>query len=335
MRKLAFAGPFFLQLILTNNCNLNCLHCYRPDNAGGEFPKEAFPLLGEQYQKILKYTAAPRGRVEISGGEPLLAQGLKPLLQTLNRGNVPCRIFTNGTLVTKEYIGELKGLGLRQVQISLEGHEDLHDTIRGEGSFYKSCRAAAWLCQAGMEVTLSTTLTRLNYKSIESVARVGSKISHRLFFSRLVPLGQGEGLARELLSKIQWFEAMRAIFRQRRGKAVLAFRDPTWVGFFMPRHLAPTEAVISGCAAGYHGLAVDSDGTVYPCRRLPLAVGNIFQDDITEVWHHPVMENLRNRDGLKGKCGVCEYRWHCGGCRGIAYALTRDYLEEDFQCPWN
>ena len=108
----------------------------------------------------------------------------------------------------------------------------------------------------------------------------------------------------------------------------------TWIGFFIPRHIAMEEKIISGCAVGYHGLAIESDGSVYPCRRLPIILGNIFRDDIVDIWNHPIMDNLRNRDMLKGKCGRCEYIWLCGGCRGIPYALKGDYLEEDSQCPW-
>jgi radical SAM protein with 4Fe4S-binding SPASM domain len=52
-----------------------------------------------------------------------------------------------------------------------------------------------------------------------------------------------------------------------------------------------------------------------------------------DVWHDaPLLEELRDRDRLRGRCGPCLYRFHCGGCRAIAYGATGDHLSEDPQC---
>ena len=47
---------------------------------------------------------------------------------------------------------------------------------------------------------------------------------------------------------------------------------------------------------------------------------------------HSILNALRDRDKLKGRCGKCRRRWLCGGCRGVAFAVTGDYLNEDPQC---
>jgi radical SAM protein with 4Fe4S-binding SPASM domain len=112
----------------------------------------------------------------------------------------------------------------------------------------------------------------------------------------------------------------------------MPLRDPLWHEFLRvsPRRYA---GWIHGCSIGFNGLALDCDGTVYPCRRLPIPLGNIRTESLSDIWRHsPILQQLRGRDSLKGRCRTCNRRWLCGGCRAMAYALTGDYLEEDPQC---
>ncbi|UCD34076.1 MAG: SPASM domain-containing protein, partial [Nitrospiraceae bacterium] len=86
------------------------------------------------------------------------------------------------------------------------------------------------------------------------------------------------------------------------------------------------------------GLTILPDGTMVPCRRLPVPIGNITSDSLREVWaSSDVLNALRDRSRYKGKCGSC-LRWaHCRGCRAIAYACSQsagkgDVLAPDPQC---
>ncbi|PIP06810.1 MAG: hypothetical protein CO012_06325 [Syntrophobacterales bacterium CG_4_8_14_3_um_filter_49_14] len=93
-----------------------------------------------------------------------------------------------------------------------------------------------------------------------------------------------------------------------------------------------------GCAAGISGLTILPDGTLVPCRRLQIPIGNIRKDSLREVWAtSDVLNALRNRKSYKGKCGNCK-RWaECRGCRAIAYYCSMadgepDILAADPQC---
>jgi radical SAM protein with 4Fe4S-binding SPASM domain len=95
---------------------------------------------------------------------------------------------------------------------------------------------------------------------------------------------------------------------------------------------------IGGCAAGVSGVTILPDGTIVPCRRLCIPLGNIRKDSFREIWATSrVLEALRSRSRYQGKCAVCK-RWaQCRGCRAIAYAFSRaqgegDFLAEDPQC---
>ncbi|HZD59662.1 MAG TPA: SPASM domain-containing protein, partial [Anaerolineae bacterium] len=61
--------------------------------------------------------------------------------------------------------------------------------------------------------------------------------------------------------------------------------------------------------------------------------GNIKEQTFKEVWEtSPLFADLRNYDKLKGKCGACEFKRVCGGCRARAYEVTGDYLAEEPYC---
>jgi radical SAM protein with 4Fe4S-binding SPASM domain len=136
-----------------------------------------------------------------------------------------------------------------------------------------------------------------------------------------------------MLSPTEWKQAMAACRKlSRNHKAGVAMRDPLYVP--MSESSPEDTPAIGGCSIGYGGLAVDSDGTAYPCRRLPIAIGNLLTDSFETIWNHPLMEQLRDRDQLKGQCGGCRWRWRCAGCRAIAHGISGDPLTQDPQCPY-
>jgi len=76
-------------------------------------------------------------------------------------------------------------------------------------------------------------------------------------------------------------------------------------------------------------------GEINPSGFLPINCGNVRTDSLVEVYRNsPVFRALRDPNGFKGKCGVCEFRFVCGGSRGRAYALTGDYLESEPFCVY-
>jgi len=76
------------------------------------------------------------------------------------------------------------------------------------------------------------------------------------------------------------------------------------------------------------------NGDVWPCPFVEVNCGNVRDEPFTAIWESsPVFEDLRNRESrLRERCGDCEYRRVCGGCRGRSWALTGDYLAEDPSC---
>ena len=94
-------------------------------------------------------------------------------------------------------------------------------------------------------------------------------------------------------------------------------------------------AVTKGCLAGSAVCFISHQGGVYPCGYLPVQAGDLRRQSFAEVWESsPVFEALRDPDGLKGKCGICEFRKICMGCRARAFSATGDYMEEEPFCSY-
>jgi radical SAM protein with 4Fe4S-binding SPASM domain len=66
---------------------------------------------------------------------------------------------------------------------------------------------------------------------------------------------------------------------------------------------------------------------------LDLNCGNVRDKHFREIWEESeVFKNLRNTDGYRGKCGRCEFRKVCGGCRARAYEISGEYMAEEPYC---
>jgi radical SAM protein with 4Fe4S-binding SPASM domain len=95
------------------------------------------------------------------------------------------------------------------------------------------------------------------------------------------------------------------------------------------------SAMTKGCLAGTGVCFVSHRGEVFPCGYLPVEAGNIRNQSFREIWENsPLFAELRNPDLLGGKCGLCEFKKICGGCRARAYGMTMAYLDEEPFCTY-
>ncbi|MGA7568097.1 MAG: radical SAM protein, partial [Terriglobales bacterium] len=100
-------------------------------------------------------------------------------------------------------------------------------------------------------------------------------------------------------------------------------------------HPSDMNAMTKGCLAGTAVCFISHQGEVYPCGYLPALAGDLKKERFAEIWENSVVFNqLRDTNNLKGKCGCCEFRNICMGCRARAFAATGDYLDEEPFCVY-
>jgi AdoMet-dependent heme synthase len=335
---------FFIQWHLTERCNLRCAHCYQSGPPTDELPLSEIKCVVTEVSEMLHawedaYGLAFSLSYNITGGEPFLRKDLPKVIEEIQRQRGTISLLTNGTLIDRTRAEMLSQLGVTGVQVSLEGGERTHDSIRGYGSFRRSVQGIELLVGAGLTVTVNVTLSKLNAGQMEEMASLSRRLGvQRLGFSRLVPSGRGKGLLPDMLSVSEIKELYKTLLSINTNGLSIVTGDP------IASQVAGKDGQdlggqpVAGCAAGVSGLTLRSDGTIMPCRRLPIKIGNVCTDLLREVWAtSDVLNRLRNRKLYKGRCGQCP-RWAaCRGCRAIAYAYAQsqgrdDFLADDPQC---
>ena len=100
-------------------------------------------------------------------------------------------------------------------------------------------------------------------------------------------------------------------------------------------HPSDLNAMTKGCLAGTGVCFISHEGEVYPCGYLPVIAGDLRRQTFSDIWDNAaVFHELRDTENLKGKCGCCEFRNVCMGCRARAYAATGDFMDEEPFCVY-
>ncbi len=278
--------------------------------------------------------------VNLTGGEPFLLKDLFVVLDEFHQRGFEIYVLTNGTLIDDVHAKKMSDLNVNGVQVSIEGPREVHESIRGRNSFDASLRGVESLLAADLEVTLNVTLSSLNAGYFMDLVQMASALGvQNLGFSRLVPSGRGRDMIKTMLTTSDIKKLYEDILSIDMSGLKLVTGDPVASQLQRPAEESNCSDIpLGGCAAGISGLTILPDGTLLPCRRLPVPIGNILRDSLREVWATSgVLNDLRDRSMYKGKCGSCKKWAHCRGCRAIAYAYSQsrghgDIFATDPQC---
>lgn len=340
--------PLIVSFAVTKACNLRCLHCHVD-------AKEAFKnelSLQESLHAIDEMVALGTEAMIISGGEPLLRKEfVKKLVRyCIDVGIIPA-MLSNGVLLDHKTAYELKDAGLMAVGIPIDSvYPANHDKLRNvTGSFDKAVRAIRACLDLDLEVIVTTMALKDNFsemqKRIDFIADLGVD---QVAVYDLVPVGRGKNVIDSALSNqqrvtlIQCLESMQEnddiVFSMSGGQPLY----PEIVSKIHKSHGTTAKDLLLkefwiyapvGCHAGIMYFSLRPNGDVYPCTFLPIKIGNIREHGLIDIWRNSaVLKQLRNRELLKGECGLCDYKYTCGGCRGRAYACYNDFLETDPIC---
>lgn len=327
---------FYFQWHITERCNWRCSHCYHDGYSGdNELPIDELLLAANKMAFALEKWGK-KGSFSLTGGEPFIrSDALFAVARHLDEQPTTdyYDILTNGSLISDKIAIDLAGLKkLRRVQMSIEGPTpELNDKIRGDGSFEKTLKTIRLLKNRGLQVSIMTTVFRSNMsKIVELIDVLEDEGVDTFALERFIPEGTGSSMASEALAPSEIRDVFTAVYeagRHPRKMRVLMYRPL----FAILDQDDPTIGAM--CSIGTNALTVMHDGTILPCRRLPIPIGNIKSDSLFKIWYdNPLLWEIRNPLTLKGKCGSCDLVPICRGCRAVAYARTGDYLGEDPQC---
>ena len=319
--------PLVMSWNVTRECNMKCNHCYinaTEKKLDNELTTEEGKAVMDQICQVSKPLLV------LSGGEPLLRKDIFELIKYGTDKGLKMGLGSNGYLIDDTVAKQLKDAGIATVSISLDSNIPAqHDDFRGvKGAFEKAVNACRALRKNDVLVQVNATLTHNNYNQIDDIMSLAEEIgveNFHLFF--LVPTGRGKKLTDISPKK---YEDMISNTFAKVTKHKLNVR-PSCAPQFMriaKKMGLDMKQWIRGCIAGFYYCRIYPNGDVTPCPYLPIKLGNVREESFKEIWFNSdVFNKLRDSNTLKGKCGACEHRSICGGCRARAYGLSSDFID--------
>ncbi len=349
MRWDAAYSPRLVAWETTRACDLACVHCRavaqpRPD------PRQ---LSSQEAFRLVDDVAAFQEPVILilTGGDPLKREDIFEVAARASRAGLRVVMSPSGTNVTPESVARLKEAGVQRISVSLDGSTpELHDTFRQvPGAFAEATQSMAYAREGGLPFQVNTTVTQHNRHDLANMLGLAVKLGAVTWdVFMLVPTGRGK--IQMEISPEAYEETLHFVYgasqtapiqvkmtcaphykriqiqeRRRQGR-----RPDGAAGRPHPAH-----GFSRGCMAGFGFCFVSHIGEVGGCGYLPLLAGNVRQTSLVEVYREsPLFKSIRDPNLLQGRCGICEYRVLCGGCRARALGATGNYLEEEPFCTY-
>lgn len=271
--QFSFADIVYLEL--TRECNLRCKHCL--NNSGKLMPNQL--NLDELKKLIQDLIDAGVQEIRFTGGEPLMCDGIYELIKLANDNGVCTSIGTNGTLVTEEIANMLKEIGLKKVVVSIDGTQEMHDTIRGTYSYEKAIKGLDYLKNAGLNVRVNTVIMKSNMEDVIKLAKEMDKNKITLFIRRFIESGRGKNLKNNMLTEDD--------YRYVREQLQDIMKKNSYINGHYLRNNEGVHSrielpfIIRGCKAGQRAIAIMPDGDIQLCGFL-------------SAQEFPAIENARN-----------------------------------------
>jgi len=354
MEPQTFSAPLMVVWNFTQACNFRCKHCYQDASRRLDDELE----LDEQLRIIdeLAYDDVPF--LAFSGGEPLMSKTFWPCAERASGHDLHLTLATNGSLIDERVAERLADLNFKYVQISVDSTDPAkHDEFRGSPGYWeKAVAGIKRSVAAGLKVGLSATITRMNFDEVEDLIQFAKELGcHNFYAFNFVPTGRGREIVNLDLTP-QMREEMLAILRRHLVEHDIAIMSTATQLGRICLQLAEEDDLINtghygaaggvntvtlakyvgGCGAGRCYCSIQPNGVVTPCVFMPLPVGDLRRQSLMDIWENSeVFHLLRDRDDREGHCRVCDYKYHCGGCRARSYGYFGDLRKPDPGCIHN
>lgn len=325
----AYAGPSFIQIDITNDCNNNCIGCWCNSPLLGErclSPEVKSQTLPFEVVKSFLDEITKMGAKEVyyaGGGEPFMHPRIMDILEYTKKKNLVCYVNTNFTLIDKEKAKQLVDLGVDHLTVSIwagtsKTYADTH-TNKNEQMFHQIKNTLLYLNSLKGNIKrpyikVYNVISNMNYHEIfEMVDFALDTKSESLEFTVIDTIPNATDML--LLNREQSEQVIRKyeILKCRMDKREFKNRLEILNFEHFYRRISSSFAgegqydkgLLDGlpCYVGWTFIRILADGNVNPClksHRFP--VGNIYNERFSEIWNSPKQREFR-RNALKPKDG--------------------------------
>ncbi len=325
--------PMTVKWEVTNRCNLRCQHCLVDAGKGMAQELSTAEALG----LIDACVSLGVHNLGVLGGEPLLRDDVFTVMEYAISKRLAVTLTTNAIAIDEAVASKIAALGLRDIAVSVDGIGEVHDRFRGvRGAFDRAVQGINNLVRHRVPFAIFTVVSRHNLHQLGEIVDLAVALGAAKFaVNDLQPSGRAQALRDMCLSQEE-YDRLGQIMDEKRAE----YRDRpirlVWAGVGKNPATPDTERgplLMSKCGAGLTELTVGADGTIRACPFLPPTTENIRQRSLEEIWFDSdQLELYRDRTLLKGRCGICNLKYACSGCRARAEAFLGDPLGPDVRC---
>lgn len=345
--------PYSIRLILTKKCNLKCLFCLADASSKvqqNELNTDEWLNFFNRLKELCVFN------LSISGGEIFLRDDWFVLLKRL-RENRKHRItvLTNGTLISRDAANQLCDINVKNISISVDGLEEKHDHIRGEGAFKRTVKGIENLLSIGIKPRISFTPIRSNYRDLGPLIDFMTSFEISVFrVNSLSPEGRCINIYEYIALKFpqQIKEILDVVKEKRKEYPQLNLICNLGFYYYLPKSLKlflenplnknKIKHLKDGCGAASTSCAITQTGDLIPCEGLSNFIGgNIREKDILEIWNYSEnFKRIRNLSNIAINqvpyCKDCKYNSLCdGGCRASSFLIYKNLISPDLFCPYH
>jgi radical SAM protein with 4Fe4S-binding SPASM domain len=332
--------PHIIAWNLTKRCNLECAHCYI---SAGSWHLASEELSTEECFRILDeiLEVNPNPMLILTGGEPLVRDDLEDISERAASRGATVVVGTNGTGLTDKRIQSLMAAGIKGVAVSIDSlRAEYHDRFRhGGGALVDTMNAIKRCSDRKLDFVIQTTVTTGNRHEISELAQwaaTAGAISFNVYF--IVPTGRADHMKGMTPSEND--EVLRELVeleKTYRGRMMIRSKCQPQIMRHIIEGGDPDSLLLNyetRCPCGVHYVRITPEGKVTPCPYMPVVAGDLTTDSFQNIWNtSEIFMGLRSGN-LSGRCGKCEYRGVCGGCRARAYADMGDFMGPDDSCAY-
>lgn len=318
-------------------CNFSCSYCFQDeytnvnDNLNIEIVDAFFNYIDEKFNSRNKY-------ITIFGGEPFLnspkhKKVIEKVVEGANARNLDIAVVTNGYHIV-EYINILKSANIREIQVTVDGTESIHDSRRmlkgGKGSFAKIVSGVDLLLENNIQVNLRMIVDKENVSDLPALARFAIEkgwTKNPLFktaLGRNYELHHCQTNNKRLFQRIEMYQEIYKLIKE--YPEILEFHKPAFsIAKFIFENGELPNPLFDSCSGTKTEWAFDYTGRIYSCTATVGNIGDELGTFYPEIKHiNDLIEDWEDRDVLSIKeCSTCEVRLACGGgCAAIAKSRT-------------
>jgi len=325
--------PINLNLIVTKQCNANCIHCCASANE-----KEGAFFLGD-IKKIVEI--AKKNNIfyfVITGGEPFMYNQIWKLFEILNN-KFGILLNTNGTLISSDIAKRLSSYNIANIHVSLDApNQKIYHKQRGDTTKLKEVISGIKnLIDNNINITAKFVITNLNKDYMEDTIKLSISLEvKKMVFAWFKPSGRGglneSELAINSKDVKKTVEDLYNLKKKYKNKIKLSFDNAQCFTFLIKDYKKLKYRKL----CGDYFCRIDFNGDVFPCPFLEIKIGNLFKEDIKKIWKDSKLLSLRHFSWgkhLRGVCQKCNHNHICmGGCRARTFAIYGNLYSKDPLC---